>query len=149
LHPHPSESLTHLMSHVMKLHRHTLHLLLQEQGIEVYPGQPPLLFRLSEEDGQSQKELAKKLRIQPATLTVMLTRMEKTGLVKRRPDERDQRISRVYLTEQGRQAIQAVKDTMQSLEVSSFEDFTTEEKLLLRRFLLHLQDNLKKLEKNV
>lgn len=143
------ESLTHMMSHTMRLHRHTLHLLLQEKGIEVYPGQPPLLFRLSEEDGQSQKELAKKLRIKPATLTVMLTRMEKTGLVQRKPDERDQRISRVFLTEQGNQAIQAVKDTMQDLEHRSFEDFTPEEKLLLRRFLLHMHDNLKKIEETV
>ncbi|MCS7459576.1 MarR family transcriptional regulator [Paenibacillus doosanensis] len=149
MHPNSSEALTHTMSNIMRLHRHTLHLLLQQQGIEVYPGQPPLLFRLSEEDGQSQKELARKLRIKPATLTVMLTRMEKTGLVRRMSDTRDQRISRVFLTERGRQAIQAVKETMQSLELHTFEEFTAEEKLLLRRFLLHMQNNLKQIEESI
>ncbi|MDK8182791.1 MarR family transcriptional regulator [Paenibacillus sp. UMB4589-SE434] len=138
-----SESLTHIMMHVMKLHRRTLHDLTQD--VEVYPGQPPLLFRLADEDGQSQNELAQKLRVQPATLTVMITRMEKTGLVERRQDEQDHRLSRVFLTDKGRCAAEVLKETLQTLEQQCFEGFLQEEKLLFRRMLLHMYGNLNRI----
>lgn len=140
------ESLTHLMSHVMRLHFNTMHALMR--GQELHPGQPPLLFQLSRRDGQSQKELAEKLRIKPATVTVMLNRMEKNGLVKRRPDERDQRISRVFLTEKGRKAHEQVREVLKTIEVQCFARFTPEEKVLLRRFLLHMYENMKAIAPN-
>lgn len=135
------ESLTHLMSHVMRLHRSTMHASMPQQ--ELYPGQPPLLFQLYRHDGMSQRELADKLRITPATLTVMLNRMEKTGLVERKPDERDQRISRVYITDRGRSVHDEAKQVLKTLETQCFAGFTAEEKVLLRRFLLHMYENLK------
>lgn len=135
------DSLTRLMGHVMRLHFNSIHAMLRHQGL--YPGQPPLLFQLSQNDGQSQKELAEKLRIKPATITVMLNRMEKNGLVERKPDERDQRISRVYLTDKGRKAHEEVEEVLRRLEAKCFERFTQEEKVLLRRFLLHMYENMK------
>ena len=51
-----------------------------------------MLFALYKKDGQSQKDLAKQLNINPATITVMLTRMEKAGLLERRKDPDDQRV---------------------------------------------------------
>lgn len=136
-----SDSLIHLMTHVIKLHRYHLHQLLQDY--DVYPGQPPLLMRLSEKDGQSQNELAGQMQVKPATLTVMITRMEKTDLVRRRPDNQDHRISRVYLTEKGSEIAAKVKETLHTIETVCFTGFTLEEKLLLRRFLLHMYENMK------
>ncbi|WP_248931044.1 MarR family winged helix-turn-helix transcriptional regulator [Paenibacillus hamazuiensis] len=132
----------HMMGHVMKLHRHHIHVLLQDY--EVYPGQPPLLMRLLERNGQSQSELAAKMRVKPATLTVMITRMQKNGLLERKPDPRDQRVSRVFLTEKGLEVAGKVKEAIHASEQKCFEDFREEEKLLLRRFLLHMHDNLSK-----
>lgn len=134
------DSLTHMMRHVLKLHRRETDRLIHEY--EVYPGQPPVLFRLCEQDGLSQRELAQRVRLTPATLTVMLTRMEKTGLVERRPDAKDQRITRVYLTDKGRSALDSVGAAIQSVEARTFEGFLPEEKLLLRRLLMQMQQNL-------
>ncbi|MBB6669869.1 MarR family winged helix-turn-helix transcriptional regulator [Cohnella nanjingensis] len=134
------DSLTHLMRHVLKQHRREVDRLIHEY--EVYPGQPPVLFRLCEQDGLSQRELAQRVRLTPATLTVMLTRMEKTGLVERRPDDRDQRISRVYMTAKGRAALDAVGGAIRSVEQRAFAGFLPEEQLLLRRLLMQMQHNL-------
>ncbi|WP_420850678.1 MarR family winged helix-turn-helix transcriptional regulator [Paenibacillus lutrae] len=141
---HESDSMMQIMSRVIKLHRRHLHNQLQDY--EVFPGQPPLLIRLAEKDGQSQNELAGQMRVKPATLTVMISRMEKTGLVERRADSKDMRVSRVYLTSKGHQATEAVKKTLAKIENVSLEQFTLEERLLFRRFLLHVYDNLNELD---
>ncbi|TVY08123.1 MarR family winged helix-turn-helix transcriptional regulator [Paenibacillus cremeus] len=134
------QSLELLFHKVAKLHSNTVHSLLS--GKDVYPGQPPLLRALAERDGQSQKELAETMQITPATLTVMLGRMEKTGLVERKPDVTDQRISRVYITAKGHQGLLGVNETMQLMEETCFAMFTTEEKIIFRRLLLQMYDNL-------
>ncbi|MCQ6560784.1 MarR family transcriptional regulator [Paenibacillus mendelii] len=131
------DGLIHLMGHIMKLHRHNVHIAIQD---DVYPGQPPLLTRLLEHDGQSQKELAMKMNVKPATLTVMINRMAKTGLVERRTDPLDQRVSRVYLTGSGRQAAVDVKEAVQQLEVRSFSRFSEDEKELFRRMLQQIHE---------
>ncbi|SFL84841.1 DNA-binding transcriptional regulator, MarR family [Paenibacillus sp. 1_12] len=135
-----SDSLHYVFSKVMRTHWHKMHQLLQDQ--EVYPGQPPLLFALKRKDGQSQKELAEQLHIQPATITVMLNRMVKTGLVERRQDDKDQRVSRVYLTEKGRLAQTEVKETFRAMDAQCFGNFSEEDKVLLRRLMLQVHENL-------
>jgi len=135
-----NEKLTRLMRHVLKLHRSHVDRLIRDY--DVYPGQPPLLMRLSQQDGQSQRELAAGMLVKPATLTVMLGRMEKTGLVSRAPDGRDQRVTRVYLTGKGRIAAEAVMRAIDEVEARCFEGFLPEERLLLRRFVLQMHDNL-------
>lgn len=137
---HQSDSLTFILTRIAKRHRSRVHQVLQARGYEVYPGQPPLLRHVAEHDGLPQRELAHKLQIAPATLTVMLQRMEKTGLVERRADSRDQRVSRVYLTEAGREAHAAVKEALRQIETEIFADFTAEEKQLLRGMLLRLYE---------
>jgi DNA-binding MarR family transcriptional regulator len=72
----------------------------------------------------------------------MINRMQKAGLVERKPDPRDHRVSRVYLTEKGRLAVTAVKEALQIIELKCFEHFSMEEKLLFRRLLQQMHDNL-------
>ncbi|GEB30832.1 MarR family winged helix-turn-helix transcriptional regulator [Brevibacillus parabrevis] len=135
-----SAALTHAMGHVMKLHKKNVEYLIQ--NYDVYPGQPILLMRLAHTDGLIQKELARRIQVKPATLTVMINRMEKCGLVERRADERDQRISRVFLTDKGRLATKAVKEALRVLELKCFEDFTDEEKIVLQGMLDRMHSNL-------
>ncbi|WNC12442.1 MarR family transcriptional regulator [Brevibacillus brevis] len=135
-----ANALTHLMGHVMKLHRQNVDMLIQKY--DVHPGQPPLLMRLTRTDGMVQKELARRMNVKPATLTVMINRMEKSGLVTRRPDPHDQRSSRVYLTDKGRIAAGAVKDALELLEGKCFERFTEEEKTMLWDMLTRIHADL-------
>ena len=140
------DGLYKIFGQIVKLHFVRSHNLLDKLGL--YPGQPPLLFALHCNDGLSQKELADKIKITPATITVMLKRMEKSDLVIRRQDDEDQRISRVYLTEKGKEVCKELKGVMSSLNEECFRNFTNEEKILLRRLLLQVRDNLTKVNEN-
>lgn len=48
--------------------------------------------------GLTQKEIADKMGIEGATLVPMIDKMEKDGLLKRKPDLTDRRVNRIYLT---------------------------------------------------
>ena len=87
-------------------------------------------------------ELARRVQVQPATITKMLQRMEKTGFVERRPDPDDHRVSRVYLTEAGRAVRADVQQVWRRLEEEAFAGFTHDEQVLLRRLFLHIRENL-------
>ncbi len=48
--------------------------------------------------GLTQKEIADKVGIEGATLVPVIDKMEKEGLLKRKPDSDDRRVNRIYLT---------------------------------------------------
>ena len=97
---------------VSRLNRTCLYRLLQ--GEKIHPGQPPILKLLMEKDGRSQCELACIIGVSRASLGVSLRRMEKAGLITRTPDEKDSRYNMVYLTEEGKEAIDEYKRQMRS-----------------------------------
>lgn len=49
--------------------------------------------------GLTQKEIADKVGIEGATLVPIIDKMEKEGLLKRKPDSNDRRVNRIYLTQ--------------------------------------------------
>lgn len=53
-------------------------------------------------EGISQQDLARKLLVGRSNISMLLPQIEKRGLIQRRPDDRDKRILRLYLTEKGR-----------------------------------------------
>ncbi|MEW9094923.1 MAG: MarR family transcriptional regulator [Clostridiaceae bacterium] len=134
------DSLYHVFSQVIRLHYYRTHKLLEKIG--VYPGQPPMLMALHIKDGQSQKELSDKLNIKPATITMMLKRMEKFDLVERKVDSEDQRVTRVYLTEKGKELCKEAIQVIKIIKGECFSNFTEEEKILLRRLLMQMKNNL-------
>src|SRR6201985_3482411 len=62
-----------------------------------------VLFRLREQEGLSQVDLAEVLELQPISLVRLLDRLVEHGLVERRSDPRDRRANRLFLTAAGRQ----------------------------------------------
>lgn len=125
---------------VQRLHYYLTHVMLDEIG--VYPGQPPMLFILNKYDGMSQKELAEKLKLKPATITVMLKRMEKANLVVRRQDTEDQRVSRVFITEEGRKTCIKAIEVMRNVERECFGGLSSGEKETLKELFNKMKDNL-------
>jgi MarR family transcriptional regulator, transcriptional regulator for hemolysin len=64
-----------------------------------------VLFRLRQQEGLSQVDLAEVLELQPISLVRLLDRLVEHGLLERRPDPRDRRANRLYLTPSGRQLV--------------------------------------------
>ena len=62
-----------------------------------------VLFRLRNQEGLSQVDLADVLELQPISLVRLLDRLVEHGLVERRHDPRDRRANRLFLTASGRQ----------------------------------------------
>lgn len=61
-----------------------------------------------EKDGTTPAELSRRLLVTAGNLTGLLDRIEKAGLVKRRPDPQDRRVTRVHLTNKGRELAKKV-----------------------------------------
>jgi DNA-binding MarR family transcriptional regulator len=134
------ESISFLLGQICRTHRTLANDALTEIGL--YAGQEMFLHNLWEQDGQTQSQLVEHLCVQPATISKMLDRMEKTGLVVRRADAEDNRVSRVFLTEQGRNLEHAVCGVWDQLEARLIAGLSTEERILLRRLLLQVYENL-------
>ena len=64
-----------------------------------------VLFRLREQEGLSQVDLADVLELQPISLVRLLDRLVEHGLLERRPDPRDRRANRLFLTKSGRRLV--------------------------------------------
>ncbi len=95
----------HAFKRVMHLNRQ---LMIRASGpLGGHPAQVGCLMVLAHHGNLAQRELAEKLHISPATLTTMLQRMEAAGLIDRRADENDQRLTRVSLTDAGREQVKA------------------------------------------
>lgn len=109
-----------LFYNIIWLHHKRVHMLLENLG--VYPSQPFTLFFINKYSGLSQRELAGMLKIKPASITVMLQKMEKSNLVTRCNDEQDQRITRVYITYKGKENLEA---QMKALKILSEDMFGT------------------------
>ena len=69
--------------------------------LEIHPSQIPILAILGKNEEYSQKEIAQILGVKPPTVTVSIQRLEKMGMVCRKQDEHDKRITRIRLTDKG------------------------------------------------
>jgi MarR family transcriptional regulator, organic hydroperoxide resistance regulator len=134
------QSINYLLGMIGRLQRTQMNEALMDIG--VYAGQEMFLWHLWRQDGLTQSQLVERLCVQPPTVSKMLDRMEKAGLVTHRPDLEDSRISRVYLTEHGRRSQEAVRAVWKDIEQRLTKRLSVEERLLLRRLLLQVYENL-------
>lgn len=101
-----------------------------------------VLRHLWEHEGRSQVELQSLLRLEGATITGLLQRMERAGLVHRRPDPIDKRVQRVYLTDNGRALEPIVKHLAEDINAFALAGFTTDERDFLMRLLTRALQNI-------
>ena len=112
------------------------------QKLGIHPRQMPILAVLWRKDGCSQKELAEKLDVKPPTVTVSIQRLEKIGIIVRKQDEKDQRISRIYLTEEGKAIINEGMRMAKEGEKQVLTGFSESELCLMKRFCLQIKENI-------
>jgi MarR family transcriptional regulator, organic hydroperoxide resistance regulator len=112
------------------------------EQLGLHRGQPPVLFELGNQDGMTQSELAKKMEVTPATMTNMLHRMEQAGFITRSRDQGDIRVSRVFLTENGKTILNQAREAADKMDQSAFANFSTEEQNQVGDFLERIHRNL-------
>ncbi len=113
----------------------------------LHPGQVPMLRLLSKKGNLSQREIAEALHVKPPSVAVSIKRMESAGLLERKPDVKDQRITRISLSPKGKETADAIYQLFLENADELFQGFTESEQHLLRRFLLQIIKNLEEMKK--
>jgi MarR family transcriptional regulator, organic hydroperoxide resistance regulator len=134
------ESAGFTLAKVCRAYRGNVGELLAEVGLHV--GQEMVMIELWEDDGLRGGELAERLGIEPPTVTKMLRRLEKCGLVERRPDPNDARSFRVYLTDEGRSLEEPVARCWDKVEEKTFAGMSVGERRTLHRLLTKVRANV-------
>lgn len=110
----------------------------------IYHGQANLLLLIHQNDGASQRELAEQMDVRPSSMTEMLTKMEQNNLLVRKQDDKDQRIMRIYLTEEGKTAAQRIGESKDASAKSFFSVLTDEEQeqllIIIEKLSASLED---------
>jgi MarR family transcriptional regulator, transcriptional regulator for hemolysin len=81
-----------------------------------------VLFRLREQEGLSQVDLADVLELQPISLVRLLDRLVEHGLLERRNDPRDRRANRLFLTPAGRQLVDDLDSLRDSIAAKVLQE---------------------------
>ena len=117
--------------------------ILTAQGIEAFNGaQGRILYVLWQEDGVPIKTIAERCGLAITSLTTMLERMEKSGLIIRQQDSGDKRKILIFLTDKAKalkEDYDAVSDRMSAI---FYQGFTEEEIRNFEEYLERIRLNL-------
>ena len=101
-----------------------------------------LLANLEREDGQTLAALSRRMLVTAGNLTGLVDRAERDGVVERRADPRDRRLSRAYLTPKGRALITELLPRHADHVGELLEDLDADDRRELRRLLGKLRESL-------
>ncbi|HKO71124.1 MAG TPA: MarR family transcriptional regulator [Bradyrhizobium sp.] len=102
-----------------------------------------VLFRLRQQEGLSQVDLADVLELQPISLVRLLDRLVEQGLLERCHDPRDRRANRLFLTAAGRQLVDDLDDLRDAISTDVLQDLTTEPLETTLDALRHIKERIK------
>lgn len=108
-------------------------------------GQPKILYILRRNDGLVQKDLADYCGIRQSTLTVLLTKLETQGYIRREVCyiSGGKRAFKILLTNEGHIMADRLETVVDELEAKCFEGFSEKERELLLSMLTRVEGNIK------
>ena len=114
-------------------------------------GQPKVLANLLIMEGCIQKELAQRCRVKSATMTSLLQKMERDGLIFKKKEfvSGGKRAYKIFLTEKGREMAEKANRIVERIEEECFFGFSEEEKKKFIELFSRVTKNLDDLEKNM
>jgi MarR family transcriptional regulator for hemolysin len=102
-----------------------------------------VLFRLREQEGLSQVDLADVLELQPISLVRLLDRLVEHGLLERRHDPHDRRANRLFLTEAGRQLVDDLDSLRDNIAENVLRDIPSASLQTSLETLLDIKERIK------
>ncbi len=114
-----------------------------ERGIGLTKVQWLLLKLLKEMNGESQHNLAFLTNRDKASLTRLLTTMEKKNLVARIPCESDQRINHIYITKHGETILKQTMPIVEEMIREMQDGIAEEERMAVISVLKRMMNNIK------
>lgn len=117
--------------------------ILAERGIEEFNGaQGRILYVLFQEDGVPIKTVSEKCGLAITSLTTMLERMEKSGLILRRQDAADKRKTLLFLTDKAKDLEKDYIAVSEEMGDIYYQGFTEEEVKAAEGYLDRIRRNL-------
>jgi len=104
-----------------------------------------VLFRLRQQEGLSQVDLADVLELQPISLVRLLDRLVEHGLLERRHDPKDRRANRLFLTASGRQLVDDLDSLRDAIATDVIHDMPVETVETTLHALRDIKDRIKAL----
>jgi DNA-binding MarR family transcriptional regulator len=104
-----------------------------------------VLFRLREQEGLSQVDLADVLELQPISLVRLLDRLVEHGLLERRHDPKDRRANRLFLTPRGRQLVDDLDSLRNAIATDVLQDVPADALQTSLDTLRDIKERIKKL----
>ena len=102
--------------------------------LQLGPGEAQALWLLSAGGDSSTGDLARRLNVDPANASTLLSKLERRGLVGREPAPHDRRRRIVSLTEKGREANRRLTRCMEQQQ-GGFSELTASELVTFRDLL--------------
>lgn len=136
------DSICILLAKAEQKHFQYMKKMLEEKNLRVTPAQIVVLYSLYKQDGVSLTELSKKTFLDNSTLTGLVDRMERTGLVSREATPDDRRSYSIYLTQQANTIREAVIACMDSVAQNMLSGCSPEEIETFRKILLNIYRKL-------
>lgn len=100
------------------------------------------LVHLSRNEGLNQVSLADLLDVQPITVARLIDKLVAAGLVERRPDPKDRRAQRLFLTEQAAPLLDRIWDVAEEIYGTILGGFARSEVETLAGLLERLRGNV-------
>jgi MarR family transcriptional regulator, transcriptional regulator for hemolysin len=108
------------------------------------PSQWKVILALNLFDGLSQRELADKINVDGSTLVPVIDKMEENGLLERKPDPKDRRHNRLYLTKKSGSIVDSIIETILQLRKTLYKGLSRDDLELMRPALKRIIDNADK-----
>jgi MarR family transcriptional regulator, transcriptional regulator for hemolysin len=105
-----------------------------------------VLFRLRQQEGLSQVDLADVLELQPISLVRLLDRLVEQGLLERRPDPKDRRANRLFLTRSGRRLVDDLDSLRDVIASDLLRDVPTDSIKTSLDTLVEVKERIKSLD---
>ena len=105
-------------------HKNYLEAKLTENGLDIYPAQHRILININNVPGISQKELARVLQVSPATITISVKKLIRSGYVVKTNSDEDNRCNILTITDKGKEIVDKSGAIFDSIDDDMFEGFT-------------------------
>lgn len=117
--------------------------ILSRKNIDAFNGpQGRILYVLWQSDGIPIREVSNKCGLALTSLTTMLERMEKAGLIRREQDGEDRRKTKLYLTKKARDLQNDYDDVSNEMTDIYYQGFSSEETDQFESYLDRIRGNL-------
>ncbi len=105
-------------------------------------GKRLVLSYLAVNEGVTQCEIVSATHLRASTISIILRGLEDYGFVERKRDEKDMRMSRVYLTEKGREEDRRNIAKIKEMDAIALQGISEEECEVLMELLSRIRKNL-------